>query len=128
MTHKHPTGELAYSAAMGETNNDYTLSPNTTNTQEINLAVDNKVNGELADSLKKERLKTDIRQINTVKPIFKQTNILSIRKHHEMARKLFRTTHLIPKDSQKWARNAQKQPRNQNEKSKMIQKAKNRTV
>ena len=38
-----------------EINSDDTLSPNTTNTQQIDIAVDSIINGELADSYKKGR-------------------------------------------------------------------------
>ena len=55
-----------------ETISDCTLSSNTTNTcRQMDIAVDNKVNGELADSPKKGDGKTDTWQINTVKQMFK---------------------------------------------------------
>ena len=38
-----------------ETNSDYALIPNAMNTQQINKAVDNKEDGEIADSPNKER-------------------------------------------------------------------------
>ena len=53
-----------------ETNSDCELSPNTTDIQQIDMAVDNKINSELADSHKKGDSKTDMWQINTVKQIF----------------------------------------------------------
>ena len=43
-----------------EMNSDYTLSSNTMNAERIDIAVDNKVNGETADSINKEDSKTDI--------------------------------------------------------------------
>ena len=52
------------------TNSVHTLSPNTTNTQQIDRAVYNKANIELADSPKKEERKTDMWQINTVKQMY----------------------------------------------------------
>ena len=54
MTQKQPTEDLAYNSM---TKIEYMLNPNTTNTKQIDIAVDNKINNELADSPKKERQK-----------------------------------------------------------------------
>ena len=49
-----------------ESTSDCTLSLNTTNTLQIDIAVDKKVNGDITDSTKKADSKTDARHMNTV--------------------------------------------------------------